>query len=95
MSNPGISLNFYGINYAYSAPTTSEPADGVSFADITVTITNASSGLPVANKSVTGAISPSTASATFSPAQGTTDSNGRVVFTVKDTVVENVTFTAT
>ncbi|HWD00254.1 MAG TPA: Ig-like domain-containing protein [Candidatus Sulfopaludibacter sp.] len=69
---------------------TSVVANGASTSTITVTLLNA--GNPVSGKTVTLA---GTGSSTITTVSGTTNASGQATFTVKDTHVESVTYTAT
>ena len=67
------------------------PADGASAATLTVTLRD-SLNAPVVGHTVTLA---QTGSSTLSAASGPSDSTGQVTFTVTNTTVESVTYTAT
>ncbi len=74
------------------ASATKVPADGHSTATVEV-ILNDGNGLPLAGKSV--ALVPTSLHAIVSPSTAITGSNGIATFTVTDTAVESVIFTAT
>ena len=75
-----------------SAIPTSVVADGTSTSTITVTLRDANNN-PVSGKTVT--LSQGGGSSTISAASGPSNASGVVTFTVKDTTVESVTYTAT
>lgn len=75
-----------------SASPTSVTADGTTTSTITVTLKDANSN-PVSGKTVT--LSQASGHSTISAASGLSNSSGVVTFTVKDTVAEPVTYTAT
>lgn len=70
---------------------TSVNADGLSASTITVTV-NDSGGAPISGETVT--LSPSGGSSTITTVQGTTDSTGKAIFSVSDSIPETVTYTA-
>ena len=67
-------------------------ADGTTTATITVTLLDANNN-PVSGKTVT--LAQGSGSSTISAASGASNASGVVTFTVKDTKVEAVTYTAT
>ncbi|HUF10186.1 MAG TPA: IPTL-CTERM sorting domain-containing protein [Rhodothermales bacterium] len=75
-----------------SANPTSVVADGATSSTITVTLRD-SAGTPVPGKTVT--LTPSSGSSVISPASGPSDASGVVTFTVRNSVAETVTYTAT
>lgn len=84
-----------------SAAPGSVTADGVSESIITVTLEDSSSN-PVSGKTVTlaatactTACNPTDGSSTITTVTGVTNSSGQAVFTVVDSTVQNVTYTAT
>jgi hypothetical protein len=79
-------------NSTIVANPTSVPADGQTASTITVTLLDYASN-PVSGKTVALAGNAGTSSQ-ISVVQGVTDNNGVAIFTVTDTVVETVTFTA-
>ncbi len=79
-------------NSTVVANPTSVPADGTTTSTITVTLKDGA-GNPVSGKTVT--LSAGSGSSTISPASGPSNASGVVTFTVKDSVVESVTYTAT
>ncbi len=66
-------------------------ADGIDFSKVTVTLLNAN-GVPISGHNVS--LGQGAGSSSISPLIGTTDSNGQVVFTVRDLTSETVTYTA-
>ena len=74
------------------ASPTSVPADNTTTSTITVTLKDGG-GFPVAATNVS--LTASGGSSTITVVSGTTDVNGVATFTVKDSVVETVTYTAT
>ncbi|MCX6873714.1 MAG: Ig-like domain-containing protein [Verrucomicrobia bacterium] len=77
-----------------AASPTSQRADGVSTATITVTLLNATSN-PVAGKNVTLASSRAAGTDTISAASGSSNAYGVVIFTVKSSTPGTPVFTAT
>ncbi|MGH7485763.1 MAG: Ig-like domain-containing protein, partial [bacterium] len=75
-----------------SASPTSVIADGVTTSTVTVTLKDASNS-PISGKAVS--LAAGSGSSTIAPASATTDASGQAAFTVKDTAVESVTYTAT
>jgi hypothetical protein len=73
------------------ASPTSVPADNVTTSTITVTLRDAA-GNPVANKSVL--IAAGSGSSTRSPIGGTSNASGVMTSTVRDAIVESVTYSA-
>ena len=67
-------------------------ANGAAASTITVTL-KATEGEPIVGSTVT--LAPNQGSSFISPLSGVSDANGQVKFTVTDTVVETVTYTAT
>ncbi len=74
------------------ASPTSIVADGSTTSTVTVTLQDANSN-PVSGKTVT--LTPGAGSSTISAASGLSSATGVVTFTVKDTIAEAVTYTAT
>jgi hypothetical protein len=81
-----------GSNSTVTASSVSPAADGATTATITVTLKDGS-GNPVSGKTV--ALSQGTAHSTISAASGASNASGVVMFTVKDTMLETVTYAAT
>jgi MSHA biogenesis protein MshQ len=79
-------------NSTVVASPTSVPADGTTTSTITVTLKDGA-GNPVSGKTVT--LAAGSGSSTISPASGPSNASGVVTFTVKDSVAESVTYTAT
>src|SRR5205085_2303916 len=75
-----------------SASPNSVVANGVATSTITVTLKDANNN-PVIGKTVT--LAKSGGSSTISAASGASNASGVVTFTVKDTVAESTTYTAT
>jgi DNA-binding beta-propeller fold protein YncE len=73
------------------ASPTSLPADGVTTSTITVTVRDASN-TPIAGTNVI--VFPMAGSSVITPITPVTDSHGQAVFTVKDAVIETVTYGA-
>ncbi|MCQ4088910.1 Ig-like domain-containing protein [Saccharibacillus sp. JS10] len=67
-------------------------ADGSDSSNVTVKLTDAYNN-PISGKNVT--LSQGSASSNITPANAVTNSNGQVIFTVKSTKAETVTYTAT
>lgn len=78
-------------NSTVTASPTTVLANGISTSTITVTLRDGAN-LAVSGKTVT--LTKSGGSSTISAASGTSDANGVVTFTVKDTVAETATYTA-
>src|SRR5665213_3234992 len=78
-------------NSTVRANPTTVSADGVTASTITVTLQD-SSGDPIAGETVT--LGAGSGSSVITPASGTTNANGVITFTVTDTHVESVTYTA-
>src|SRR3989442_13481251 len=74
-----------------SASPTPVVADGTTTSTITVTLKDANNH-PVSGKTVT--LAQGTGSSTISAASGASNASGVVIFTVKDTKAEAVTYTA-
>ena len=74
-----------------SASPTSVFADGSTTSTVTVTLEDANSN-PVSGKTVS--LTAGGGSSTVTPGNGTTNASGQASFSVKDTVVESVTYTA-
>jgi len=74
------------------ASPTSVTADGTTTSMITVTLLDTNSN-PVSGKTVT--LAAGSGSSTITTVNGTTNSSGQATFTVKDTVAQAVTYTAT
>ena len=79
------------VNSTVAASPTTVLANGVATSTITVTLRDGAN-LAVSGKTVT--LTKSGGSSTISAASGTSDVNGVVTFTVKDTVAETTTYTA-
>lgn len=98
------SLGVYSVGYATSnfltnaavSTVTADPLDvvanGTSSSTITVTL-KATEGQPIVGSTVT--LTPNQGSSIISPISGVSDANGQVFFTVTDTAIETVIFTAT
>lgn len=67
-------------------------ADGIDFSTITVTLLN-NAGVPIVGNTVS--LAASSGSSVISAPSGPSDASGQVTFTVTDTVIEDVTYTAT
>lgn len=67
-------------------------ANGIAASTITVTL-KATEGQPIVDSTVT--LTPDQGSSVITPPSGISDTNGQVLFTVTDTVIETVTYTAT
>ncbi len=79
-------------NSTVAASPASILADGVSTSTITVTLKDGAS-LPVSGKTVT--LTAGSGSSTITTVSGTTNASGQATFTVKDSTIEAVTYTAT
>ena len=85
-------VNVSAANSTVVASPTSVPADNTTTSTITVTLKDGASN-PVAGTNVS--LAASGGSSTITVVSATTDVNGVATFTVKDSVVETVTYTAT
>ena len=97
--SPGTSGTFNITSGAVSASTStvsaspsSVVADGATISTITVTLKDGNSN-PVSGKTVT--LAAGSGSSTITTVNGTTNSSGQATFTLKDTVAQTVTYTAT
>src|ERR1700676_3534184 len=83
-----------GANSMISASPPSVPADGSSTSTITVTVRDQALS-PQALKGVTVSLTQGSSNSTISPSTNNTDTSGVATFTVKDSTVEPVKYTAT
>jgi len=91
---PQVTFTAGAVSATVSTVTTnpaSVPADNSTTSTITVTLLDANSN-PVSSKSVS--ISAGSGNSSISPASATTNASGVASFTVKDAVIESVTYTA-